>query len=324
MRSLILQFARLIFLFALAQSAFAQAWPNRPIKVIVSAAPGSLNDSIGRYYADKLSKALGQQVIVDNKPGGGNLIAMQAAKSAPPDGYTFIQGTSASFATNPYLMKSLPYDPIRDFVPVALISRPGFTITVNSKLPVRNIPELVAYAKTKPEGVTVAIDGPRNFTGLTAAYLAKATGAPLRLVAYKNIVQGAQDTAAGTVDMVIQGYGLVQGLVAKGDLRPIAVTSPVRMGLLPDVPTVAESHPGFDITGWIGFFAPAGTPPEVVARFNAEVDKILKDPETRTWGDKLYQTIEPQAGSPEGLKQFVRDQHTMWGGMVKTLGVEAE
>jgi tripartite-type tricarboxylate transporter receptor subunit TctC len=324
MRSFLISLARLIFLFALAQSAFAQAWPNRPIKLIVSAAPGSLNDSIGRYYAEKLSKALGQQVIVDNKPGGGNLIAMQAAKAAPADGYTFIQGTSASFATNPYLMKSLPYDPIKDFVPVALISRPGFAITVNARLPVRNIPELVAYAKSRPEGLTVAIDGPRNFTGLTAAYLAKATGAPLRLVSYKNIAQGAQDTAAGTTDMLIQGYGLVQGLVAKGDLRAIAVTSPGRMPLLPDVPAVAETHSGFDITGWIGFFAPAGTPPEVVTRFNAEVDKILKDPETRVWGDRLYQTVEPQAGTPDGLKEFVRTQHVMWGRVVTTLGVEAE
>jgi tripartite-type tricarboxylate transporter receptor subunit TctC len=312
-------------LLAAAPATFAQqAWPNRPIKLIVSAAPGSLNDSIGRYYADKLSKALGQQIIIDNKPGGGNLIAMQAAKAAPGDGYTFLQGTSASFATNPYLMKSLPYDPIKDFVPVALISRPGFAIVVNSKLPVRTIPELAAYAKTRPDGVTIAVDGPRNFTGLTAAYLGKAIGAPVRLVAYKNIAQGAQDAAAGTTDMVIQGYGLLQGLVAKGDLRPIAVTSPVRMPLLPDVPTVAETHAGFDITGWIGFFAPAGTPPEVVARFNAEVDKILKDPETRIWGDRLYQTIEPQAGTPDGLKEFVRTQHALWGRMVNTLGVEAE
>jgi tripartite-type tricarboxylate transporter receptor subunit TctC len=324
MRTFLFNLTKLIFLFALAQSAFAQAWPNRPIKLIVSAAPGTLNDSIGRYYGDKLSKALGQQVVIDNKPGGGNLIAMQAAKAAPADGYTFIQGTSASFATNPYLMKSLPYDPIKDFVPVALISRPGFTIAVNSKLPVRTIPELVAYAKSKPEGLTVAVDGPRNFTGLTAAYLAKATGAPLRLVSYKNIAQGAQDAAAGTTDMVIQGYGLVQGLVIRGDLRPIAVTSPVRMTLLPEVPTVAETHTGFDITGWIGFFAPAGTPPDIVARFNAEVDKILKDPETRAWGDRLYQTIEAQAGTPDGLKEFVRSQHQMWGRMVNTLGVEAE
>src|SRR4051812_7277125 len=115
MRPILIAFARLLFLFALAHSApAAEAWPTKPIKLIVSAAPGSLNDSIGRYYAEKLSKALGQQVIVDNKPGGANLIAMQAAKSAPADGYTFLQGTSASFATNPYLMKSLPYDPIKD------------------------------------------------------------------------------------------------------------------------------------------------------------------------------------------------------------------
>jgi len=326
MRIIPIQLLRLAVLFALSQAALAQgqAWPNKPVRLIVSAAPGSLNDSIGRYYAQKLSVALGQQVIVDNKPGGANLIAMQAAKAAPADGYTFLQGTSASFATNPHLMKALPYDPLKDFVPVALISRPGFTIAVNSKLPVRTIPELVAYAKSRPDGITVAIDGPRNFTGLTAAYLAKTINAKMLPIAYKNIVQGAQDTAAGTTDVVIQGYGLLQGMVSKGDLRPIAITSPTRMPLLPELPTVGETHPGFDITGWIGFFAPAGTPPEIVARMNAEVDKILKDPETRVWGDRLYQTIEPQAGTPEGLKEFVQAQYVMWGRVVDQLGVQPD
>jgi tripartite-type tricarboxylate transporter receptor subunit TctC len=325
MRRLLLCLAGLPWLLAQAPCAFAQqVWPSKPIKLIVSAAPGSLNDSIGRWYADKLSKVLGQQVIVDNKPGGANLIAMQAAKGAAPDGYTFILGTSASFATNPYLMKSLPYDALKDFVPVALVSRPGFVITVNSKLPVHSIQELVTYAKSRPEGVTVAVDGPRNFTGLTAAYLAKTIGAPLRLVSYKNIVQGAQDTAAGTTDMVIQGYGLVAPLVTRGDLRPIAITSPTRFSLLPDLPAVSETHPGFDITGWIAIFAPAGTPGEIVARVNAEMDKIIKEPDTRAWGDRLYVWVEPQAGTPQELKEFVRAQHQMWGGMVNQLGVQPE
>jgi tripartite-type tricarboxylate transporter receptor subunit TctC len=324
MRSFMFTLARFLFLFAVAQSAFAQAWPNRPIKLIVSAAPGTLNDNIGRYYAERLSKALGQQVVVDNKPGGANLIAMQAAKAAPPDGYTFLLGTSASFATNPYLTKGLPYDPIKDFVPVALVSRPGFVITANTKVPVRNIAELVAYARSKPDGITIAVDGPRNFTGLTGSYLGKALAAPVRLISYRNIAQGAQDAAAGTTDLIIQGFGLVQGLVTKGDLRPIAVTSPVRMPLLPDVPAVAETHPGFDVTGWIAVFAPAGTPPEVVTRVNAEIDRVLKDPETRSWGDRFYMSVETQAGTPEGLKEFVRTQHVMWGRVVDQLGVQPE
>lgn len=326
MRNVIAAIVRTTCLWALASSALAQTgpWPNRPIRIIVSAAPGSLNDSIGRFHAERLSKALGQQVLVDNKPGGANLIAMQAAKAAAPDGYTLLQGTSASFATNPHLMKGLPYDALKDFVPVALISRPGFTIAVNSKLPVRSIPELVAYAKSRPDGVTVATDGPRNFTGLTAAYLAKTLGIKLVHVAYKSIVQGAQDTAAGTTDLVITGYGLLQGMITKGDLRPIAVTSPNRMALLPDLPTVGETHPGFDITGWIGMFVPAGTPPEIIARLNAEEDKILRSPETRVWSDRLYQSTEPQAGTPEGLREFVRAQNAMWQRVVDQLGVQPE
>jgi tripartite-type tricarboxylate transporter receptor subunit TctC len=322
MRAVLISFA---LMFSLVQSALAEdAWPNRPIKLIVSAAAGSANDVIGRWYGEKLSRALGQPVIIDNKPGGANLIAMQAAKSAPADGYTLILGTSASFATNPYLMKGLPYDALKDFVPVALVSRPGFMITVNARLPVHNIPELVAYAKTKPEGVTVAVDGPRNFTGLTAAYLSKTIGAPLRLVSYKNIVQGAQDTATGVTDMVIQGYGLVYPLVQRGDLRAIAVTSPGRFALLPDLPAVSETHPGFDITGWLAIFTPAGTPDAVVHRLNAEMDRIIKDPETKAWGDRAFVWVEPQAGTPAELKDFVHAQYRQWGGMVNQLGVKPE
>ncbi len=315
----------LSLVFSLMRSALAEdAWPSRPVKLIVSAAAGSLNDAIGRWYGEKLSKAIGQQVVIDNKPGGANLIAMQAAKNAPADGYTFILGTSASFATNPFLMKGLPYDALKDFVPVALVSRPGFVVTVNSRLPVHTIPELVAYAKTKPDGLTVAVDGPRNFTGLTAAYLSKTIGAPLRLVSYKNIVQGAQDTASGVTDMVIQGYGLVHPLVQRGDLRAIAVTSPGRFSELPDLPAVSETHPGFDITGWLAIFAPAGTPDAVVTRVNAEMDKIIKDPETKAWGSRLFVWVEPQAGTPEELKEFVRTQYRQWGGMVNQLGVQPE
>jgi tripartite-type tricarboxylate transporter receptor subunit TctC len=318
-------FAKLMSLVLLAQPALAQdAWPSRPIRLIVSAAAGSQNDAQGRWFGERLSKALGQQVIIDNKPGGANLIAMQAAKSAPADGYTFILGSSASFATNPHLMKDLPYDALKDFVPVALVSRPGFVVAVNSKLPVHSIPELAAYAKSRPEGVTVAVDGPRNFTGLTAAYLSKTIDAPLRLVPYKNIVQGAQDAAAGLTDMVIQGSGLVRPLVLRGDLRAIAVTSPVRYPLLPDLPAVAETHPGFDITGWLAIFAPAGTPEAVVARVNAELDKIIKDPETKAWAEKLFIWVEPRAGTPDELKDFVRAQYEQWGRMVSQLGVKPE
>jgi len=325
MHRLLRPFAALVLLVAAAPAALAQAWPTaRPIRIIVSASPGTLTDSIGRYYADHLAKAFGQQVIVDNKPGAANLLAMQAAKAAPPDGYTLLLGTAASFTTNPHLMKALPYDPLKDFVPVALLSRPGFAIVVNSKMPVKTLPELVAYAKSRPDGLAVAVDGPRNFTGLSAAYLSKATGAPLRLIPYKNIAQGAQDVAAGTADMVIQGYGLVQGMVTKGDLRPVAVTSPIRLPLLPDVPAVAETYSGFDITGWLAFFAPAGTPEEILVRVNAELDKAIKLPETRVWGDRLYQSVEPQAGTLAQLREFVRSQHDMWGTMVSQIGVQPE
>jgi tripartite-type tricarboxylate transporter receptor subunit TctC len=305
--------------------ARAQAWPSaRPIRIIVTAAPGSLIDTIARYVGDKLGKSLNQAVIVDNKPGGGNLIGVQAAARSPADGYTFLFGSAASFTTNSYLFKNLPYDPLRDFVAVSHVTRPGFTVAVNARLAIRNLSELAEYARSKPGGLSIAVDGPKNFTGLTAAYLGSALGMPVTLVAYANIVQGLQDTAAGNTDALVQGYGLMQGLIGKGSLRPIAVTSEARFGLLPEVPTVAESLPGFQITGWTALFAPAGVSAEVLTRMNREMDRILKDPATRVLADRNFQTIPLDAGSLSELDSFVKSQNAMWGRMVGTIGATPE
>ena len=325
MRKVILALLTLAALSLTPLPAAAQNWPAaRPIRIIVTAAPGSLIDTIARYVADKLGKSLNQSVIVDNKPGGGNLIGVQAAARAPADGYTCLFGSAASFTTNSYLFKTLPYDPLKDFVPVSHITRPGFTLAVSTKLAARSLGELADYAKGKPGGLSIAVDGPKNFTGLTAAYLGKALGMPVTLVAYANIVQGMQDTAAGNTDALVQGYGLMQGLISKGSLRPLAVTSEARFGLLPELPTVAESLPGFQITGWTALFAPAGASPEVLTRMNREMDKILKDPATRVLADRNYQTMPLDAGSLSELDSFVKTQNAMWGRMVGAIGATPE
>ena len=305
-----------ILLSTMTGTALAQAWPSaKPLRLMVTQAAGSATDTVARYYADRLGKAIGQQIAVENRPGGANIPGLQAAARAAPDGYNFLIGTSVSFTTNVYLFKSLPYDPANDFVPLAMLTRPSFTVAVNAKLPPQNLAELAAYAKARPGKLTFAIDSQRNLNGIIAAYLNKLMGTDITLVPYTSTVQGMQDTAAGTTDAYIQTYGVMQGFVKKGDLRPIAVTSGTRASLLPDIATVAETYPGFQMTGWIAWFAPAGTPPETQQRVNRELDRILNEPETRDWAEhdegpvddagarleeviKPYQVIHGLRGAP--------------------------
>ena len=325
MRPTLIGFAVLaLALSPLRPAHAADPWPTKPVRLIVTASAGALTDTIGRFYGDKLSKAIGQPVIVDNKPGGGNVIGVQAAARAPADGYTFLLGTAASFTSNSYTFKSLPYDPLKDFVCVSWLTRPGFTVVVNAKLPIRNLQDMVAYSQTKPGGLSVAVDGPRNFTGLTAAHLGKTIGAKMTLVPYANIVQGMQDTASGITDVVVTGYGLVQGLVGRGDLRAIAVTSPQRIRGLDNVPAVSESYPGFGISGWIALFAPAGTPVEILTRVNREMERIVQEPDTKAWAETIFEPVDAHAGTLAELEEFVRSQNAMWGKMVEQMGVKPE
>ena len=216
-------------------------------------------------------------------------------------------------------------DPIKDFVPVAMLTKPGFTVAVHAKLPPKSLAELAAYAKARPGKLTFAIDNPRNLSGMIAAYLNKVMGTDITLIPYTSIVQGMQDTAAGTTDVFVQTYGLMQGFVRKGDLRPIAVTSPTRSALLPDVATVAETYPGFQMAGWIAFFAPAGTPVDVLQRVNREMDKILAQPETKDWAAKYFTPVdEGGAGTLSELREFVKTELVTWGKVVETIGLKPE
>jgi tripartite-type tricarboxylate transporter receptor subunit TctC len=313
-----------LILSGVSLNALAQ-WPTKPVRLMVTQAAGSATDTVSRYYADKVGKAIGQQIIVENRPGGANIPGMVAAARAPADGYNFLIGTSVSFTTNVYLFKALPYDPINDFVPVAMLARPGFTVAVNAKLPAKNLTELAAYARARPGKLTFAVDSHRNLNGIIAAYLNKVMGTDITLIPYTSTVQGMQDTAAGTTDAFIQTYGLMQGFVKKGDLRPIAVTSATRASLQPDVATVAETYPGFQMTGWIAWFAPANTPVEILQRINNELNRIINDPETRDWAERYFTPVDPAgAGTLAGLREFVRTEMSVWGKAIEVVGLKAE
>ena len=308
---------------AFAPFAFAQAWPERPIRFITSQAAGNATDIIARITADQLASRVGQPVVVENRPGGGNVIGTQAAARAAPDGYTFFLATAAALVTDPYTFKSLPYDPMKDFVPVARVAEVSFMIMANPKVPVKNLSELIALAKQQPGKLTIATDGLRRFSGMVVSWLNKLAGIDMLQVPYTAQRQGVQDAVAGTVDLIILGTPVGQGLAANGQLRPIAITSLRRMPELPDVPAIAETFAGFDFTGWQLLAAPTGTPADVLTRVNRELDAIFKTPAVL----KQMQSMSfstPGAGTLKDAQDYVNRQHAAWGNVVREIGVQPE
>ena len=305
-----------------AQTA-AQTWPVRPIKVIVSQAAGGAPDIICRLVTDRLSRALGQQVLVENRPGSGNVVGAQAAARSAPDGYTFFFATAAALVTNPYTFKSLPYDPARDFAPVAMIAKGPFFVMAHPSVPAKNLAELVAYDKANPGKLAFATDGPRNFSGILAAWLNKLAGTQILAVPYATMPQGVQDTVAGRTQLAVLAVPAAAPFIKRGDLRPLGVSFARRIPGYEDVPTIAETFPGFEFIGWFSLVAPAGTPREIVQRMNLEVDRILKDPEVAQRLANLGFYTEG-AETPEGLGEFVRAELAKWARIVKEIGIQPE
>jgi len=260
--------------------ATAQQYPARPIRMIVSFAAGSAPDIVCRFVSDPLSRALGAQIVVDNRPGSGNIIAAQAAARSAPDGYTFFCATAATLVSNPHTFKSLPYDPLKDFVPVGMIAKGPFFVLVHPGVPAKTLAELAAYDRANPGKLSFATDGLRNFTGMMAAWLNKVAAMNILTVPYANMPLGIQDTIAGRTQVVILAIPAAAPRVKSEELRPIAASSLKRVPGYESVPAIAETFPGFELIGWFAVVAPAGTPREIVQRMNREMDGILKDAET--------------------------------------------
>ena len=316
--TLALVFASLAF-----ERASAEDWPTRPIKFIVTQGSGGTPDLICRMIGVRLTRALGQQIVVENRPGAGNTIGAQAAARAEPDGYTFLFATAAALVTNPYTFKSLPYDPLNDFVPVGMIAKGVFLVLAHPDVPAKNLAELFAYAKANPGKLTFATDGPKNFSGILAAWLDKRAGVDIVTVPYAKMPQGIEDTLAGRVQLVILAVPSAAPYIAAGTLRPLAVSSLNRLDNYPNVPPIADVFPGVEMTGWFVLAAPAKTPADIVARMNAELDKILKDPEIARQLAVVGFFTEG-ADSPAGTRAFVHDQHDLWGKVARDIGLQAE
>lgn len=310
-------------MLAVCSAAQAQNWPDRPIKFISSQAAGGGTDMIGRLVADQLSAKIGQPIVYENRPGGGNVIGTQAAARSAPDGYTFFYATAAALVTDPHTYKSLPYDPMKDFTPISSIAEVSFMVLAHPSVPAKSLPELIAYAKANPDKLQIATDGPRRFSGLIAAWINKLAGTNITYVPYVQMTQGIQDVIAGRVHLIILAVPAARGHIAAGKLNALAVTSGKRLDAYPNVPTVAETFPGFDFAGWWILAAPTGVPAPILQRVNGEVAVILKDPAVV---ERLRNIgfLSRGGGTMQQTGDYVKSQHAAWGNLVKQIGLKPE
>jgi tripartite-type tricarboxylate transporter receptor subunit TctC len=303
--------------------ARAQAWPDKPVRWVLSQPPGSGPDNVARILGERLGKTWGQAVVIDNKPGGQNTIGAQAAARSPADGYTFYFATTAALVTNPLLFKQLPYDPQKDFVPVAFVARSPFALLVEGNSPVKSVDELIARSKAEPGKVSLGNEGPRTFSGMIARLLNARTQAGANLVPYASVGVGTQDLMGGHVDAMVADLASTAALARQGKLRVLATTSAQRVAGWEQVPTLAEKLPGFDMVGWFAIVAPAGTPSAAVERVNRDVNALLND---RDVAERIG-LIGPIADGSMGVDAvgaFLRAESARWAVVTREIGVLPE
>ncbi|CAN5901721.1 tripartite tricarboxylate transporter substrate binding protein [soil metagenome] len=309
-------------LLLLATDAFAQAWPNKTIKLIAPYPPGGQTDVVSRYFADKLSAALGQQVIVDNKAGAQGMVGAEIAKNAAPDGYTFLYVNSSMMCINPYVYKKLPYDGFKDFVPVTQHGLAPLAMVVPPSLGLKSVKEFVAWARERKGKVSFASFGTGSSSHIWGEMLNQAEKLDMTHVPYKGAGPAIQDTLAGHIAMTIQDLAAGGPAIFGGKLTPLAVTSNVRWPRLPDVPTFEQAGYNINLTGWNAVLAPAGTPPDIVERMSAEIRKLVQTPEGK---EKLLDMgLFATGTTPAELTEIMKKGCAAWGEAVKRAGVEPE
>ncbi len=311
-------------LFAcLALGAFAQDYPNRPIKLVVPFPPAGTTDILARAAAQKLTESLGQSVVVDNRPGAGGNIGSDLVAKSPPDGYTLLMGTVGTHAINPSLYSKMPYDHIKDFVPIVLVAGVPNVLVVNPALPVYSVADLIKLAKEKPGSINFASSGSGTSIHLTGELFKTMAGVDMTHVPYKGSAPAITDLMGGQVQIMFDNLPSSLQQIKAGKLRAIAVTSLTRAPALPNVPTISESGlPGFEASAWFGVLAPAGTPPAVVAKINGEVNKWLQSADARE--KLLAQGAEAAGGSPEKFAAFIRSETDKWAKVVKASGAKVD
>lgn len=301
--------------------AAQDAWPSRPITLVIPFAAGSGTDNVGRIVAQRLSERLRQPVVVENRAGANGQIAAEHVAKSKPDGYTLFMTTNTSHSANPSLYKALRYDPIRDFTPIVRTGELGFAVLVNNELPVRTMKELLDYARANPGKLSYATP---NSTSLVASETMKSQ-AKLDIIGvpYKSSPQALTDLISGQIQLYVGDFGSAGAMMKANRVRTLAVTPARGSRIYADVPPLGATVPGFDLTSWNGVFGPAGLPREIVDRLSTEVNAVLADREVQ---DKLAATgfdVWPSKG-PEEFAQYVRDQLQLWTRLIKAAGIKPE
>ncbi|MEP7060974.1 MAG: tripartite tricarboxylate transporter substrate binding protein [Betaproteobacteria bacterium] len=304
---------------ALPLSAQGQAYPNRPIRMIVPDAPGGSPDQLGRLVARKLSDALGQTVFVDNKPGAAGVLATEAGAKSAPDGYTLTMTTTAIYAILPYLNKNLPYDPAKDFIPISRLATASNVLVVNASLPVKSVAELVQLAKSKPGVLNYASAGVGSPAHLAGEMLNLLAGINLVHIPYKGSAPALLDVIAGNAQMMITSPLSAGQHMTTGRVRAIATSGAERNPVMPDLPTIGETIPGYEISQSWGLAVPAGTPPAIVARLSEAIIKVMHDPDTV----RLVQAtgLVPAGDSPEAFSAFMAKERERLGAVIAKSGI---
>jgi tripartite-type tricarboxylate transporter receptor subunit TctC len=299
------------------------AWPDKPVKFILSQPPGSGPDNVARLLGERLTKPLGQSIVIDNKPGGQNIIGAQAAARSPADGYAFYFATTAALVTNKYLFKTMPYDPEKDFVPVAFIAQSPFAVLVKAESPITSMQDLIAQAKAKPGQLSLANEGPRTFGGIIARLINARAQMQANLVGYASVGVAVQDVIGGHADAVVADMASTAQLVRQGRLRFLAVTSAKRVAGWEQVPALAEVLPNFEMVGWFALVAPPGTPSGIIQRMNKEINTLLADADMAQRIATMGPIAQPLGGADQtGL--FLRREHERWNEVAKEIGLLPE
>lgn len=313
---------RFLFLLLFSGSVCAQSFPQKPMRLLLTFAAGGQADILARMVAERARAGLGQPMIVEPRPGAGGNLAMEAAAKAPADGYTLVFGTPA-VAINGTLYKALAYDPMKDLVPISLAATGNYVVYASGKLPFATMADLIAHARQKPKSLNYASVGVGSGTHLAAVLFTLAAGIEMQHVPYKGIQQAAPDLVSGEVHLTFNALGPLAQFVDSGRIRMLATSGARRMPQLPDVPTIAESGlPGFEAAGWYGFFAPAGTPREVLQRLNAEIAGAVAAPELSDRITKMGLVPSPQ--TLDEAARFLAAEHAKWTRAVKASGATAE
>lgn len=303
-------------------SVFAQAYPNKPVKLIVPFAPGGFTDVVARILGQKLSVAMGQQFVIENKAGAGSTIGTDFVAKSAPDGYTLVM-ISTTHVISPWIYKSMPYDPIKSFTVISKLVDSPYVLLVNPKVQAKNVQELVALAKAAPDTIHYGSSGNGSSQHLMGGLFVSMTGAPLKHVPYRGSSGAATDLVAGVIETSFAGVPNALSQVPQGRLKAFAVTTAKRIPQLPDVPTLQEAGvPGYEASVWLALLAPAGTPKDIVTRLNAEITKVMSAPDTKK---ALYDAgVEPTPSTPEAMSEYMVKEMERWGKVVKDTGIKLE